>query len=124
MKNVINWFEIPVKNFATAKSFYQTVLNAPLTDSPNPTIQYAFLPIDQNQGGIGGALIQAENNEPSMNGTTVYLNGGNDLSDSLSRVEAAGGKIILPKTEIGGGMGFMALFIDSEGNKVGLHSME
>jgi len=58
-----------------------------------------------------------------MTGTTVYLDGGNDLSIPLSRVESAGGTIILPKTNIGENRGFIALFIDTEGNKVGFHSI-
>jgi hypothetical protein len=58
-----------------------------------------------------------------MTGTTVYLDGGNDLSVPFSRVENAGGKVILPKTAIGENRGFIALFIDTEGNKVGLHSI-
>lgn len=57
-----------------------------------------------------------------MTGTTIYLEGGNDLSVPLSRVESAGGKVILPKTSIGNN-GFIALFIDTEGNKVGFHSL-
>jgi predicted enzyme related to lactoylglutathione lyase len=57
-----------------------------------------------------------------MDGSTVYLNGGEDLSHSLAKVEPAGGKIMMPKTSLGEN-GFMALFIDSEGNKVAFHSM-
>lgn len=56
-------------------------------------------------------------------GSLVYLNGGDDLGFPLSKVEAAGGRILLPKTAIGAN-GFMAHFTDTEGNKVGLHSMK
>lgn len=123
MKNSLNWFEIPASDFERAKTFYAKVLDAQIHDSPNPTMKYAFLPSDQNSGGVGGAIVSGDGFVPAMTGTTVYLNGGDDLSAALSRVPAAGGKVILPKTEIGGGMGYMALFIDSEGNKVGFHSM-
>lgn len=123
MVNSLNWFEIPATDFARAKAFYSKVLDAQIFDNPNPAMKYAFLPCDQQKGGVGGAIVCGENFVPAMNGTVVYLNGGNDLSVPLARVESAGGKVILPKTEIGGGMGFMALFIDTEGNKVGLHSM-
>lgn len=58
-----------------------------------------------------------------MTGTTVYLDGGDDLSLHLGRIESAGGKVILPKTAIGENRGFIALFIDTEGNKVGFHSL-
>jgi len=73
--------------------------------------------------GFGGAIACGENFVPAMTGTTVYLDGGNDLSVPLGRVESAGGKVILSKTGIGGNRGFIALFIDTEGNKVGLHSI-
>jgi predicted enzyme related to lactoylglutathione lyase len=123
MTNSLNWFEIPASDFERAKAFYAQVLDAPLFDSPDPSMKYAFLPSDQQKGGVGGAIACGENYVPAMTGTLVYLNGGSDLSVPLNRVEDAGGKIILPKTEIGGDMGFMALFIDTEGNKVGFHSM-
>ena len=61
--------------------------------------------------------------EPTNKGSLVYLNGGEDLSVPLSKVEAAGGKILLPKTALGPN-GFMAHFTDTEGNKVGFHSMK
>jgi len=60
---------------------------------------------------------------PSANGTLVYLNGDPDLQPILSRVPGAGGKVLLEKTDIGGGLGFMAHILDSEGNRVALHSM-
>ena len=75
------------------------------------------------QNGIGGCILQAEASEPSAHGALVYLNGGDDLNIVLGKIEAAGGKIVLPKTAIGPN-GFMAHFVDCEGNKVGLHSMK
>ena len=86
-------------------------------------MQYAYLPSDPQKGAFGGAIASGENFVPTMTGTTVYLDGGNDLSVPLSKVENAGGKVILPKTAIGENRGFIALFIDTEGNKVGLHSI-
>jgi hypothetical protein len=71
---------------------------------------------------IGGGIVKGDGYEPSANGSIIYLNGGKDLSIPLSKVETAGGKVLLPKTSLGE-MGFMALFIDTEGNKVGFHSM-
>lgn len=120
MVNSLNWFEIPAKDFARAKAFYATVLDAQIDDFDK---QYAFLPSDPQKGGFGGAIACGENYVPAMNGTTVYLDGGNDLSVPLGRVKSAGGTVILPKTAIGDNRGFIALFIDSEGNKVGFHSM-
>jgi len=122
MKNAINWFEIPVKNFARAKTFYETVLGVSIMEMPHPQYKYGMLPADM-QNGVGGGLVEGEGFEPSDKGSLVYLNGGDDLSLPLSRVEKAGGKIVLPKTSLGPN-GFMAHFMDPEGNKIALHSMQ
>jgi predicted enzyme related to lactoylglutathione lyase len=75
------------------------------------------------ENGVGGGIVEGEGFEPSMKGTLVYLNAGKDLSIPLSKVEAAGGKILLPKTSLGGN-GFMAHITDTEGNKIALHSLK
>lgn len=123
MVTTLNWFEIPASDFKRAKAFYAKVLDVQIQDDPNPNMQYAYLPSETDKGGFGGAIAGGENYIPATTGTTVYLDGGNDLSAPLSRVESAGGTILLPKTAIGGNRGFIALFIDTEGNKVGLHSI-
>lgn len=124
MKNAINWFEIPVKNFAKAKSFYEQVLEADLQimEMKEMGAVMAFLPADLESGGIGGSIISGPGYEPSQQGALVYLNGGEDLAVPLARVEAAGGKVIVPKTSLGPN-GFMAQFVDPEGNRVAFHSM-
>lgn len=122
MLHAINWFEIPVVDFERAKRFYEALFNAELMEMDFPDGRYGMLPADMEQGGIGGGIVQGEGFEPSSKGTVVYLNGGDDLSIPLARVAAAGGRIILPKTSIGAN-GFMAHFIDTEGNRVALHSM-
>ena len=122
MANVITWFEIPAKNFERACTFYGQVLGGDVHKMDSPRgLNYGFLPgFSQNE--IGGAIVQGEGYEPSPKGSVVYLNGGKDLSVALSKVEKAGGKIIMPKTSIGEN-GFMAHFTDTEGNRVALHSM-
>ncbi|BDU26914.1 VOC family protein [Flavobacterium sp. GSB-24] len=122
MVNTLNWFEIPATDFERAKTFYSKVLDAQITQDPNTDMQYAYLPSDPQKGAFGGAIARGENFVPAVTGTTVYLDGGHDLSVPLCRVESAGGRVILPKTSIGDN-GFIALFIDTEGNKVGFHSM-
>jgi predicted enzyme related to lactoylglutathione lyase len=122
MTNAINWFEIPVSDFARAKKFYEALFGAEIQEMPHPTMKYGMLPADM-QNGVGGAIVQSEGYEPSTKGTIVYLNGGEDLSTPLSKAEKAGGKILMPKTSIGEN-GFMAQFLDTEGNKVALHSMK
>lgn len=122
MKNALNWFEIPVKNFEKAKAFYEQVLDCKMDTMSMESMgmTMAFFPADW-ENGVGGGLCMGPGCEPSENGTLVYLNGGDDLNVPLGRVEAAGGKVILPKTSLGDN-GFMGMFIDTEGNKVGFHS--
>ena len=123
MTNAINWFEIPTTDFTRAKKFYETIIGAEIMEMPMPTGKYGMFPADMQNGGVGGGLVQIEGFEPTDKGTIVYLNGGEDLSISLSKVEEAGGKILMPKTSIGRN-GFMAHFIDTEGNRVALHSQK
>ena len=122
MINAINWFEIPVSDFSRAKKFYETLFDAEIVEMPFPDGKYGMLPSDMEKG-VGGGIVQGEGFTPSDKGTIVYLNGGEDLSLPLSRIEPAGGTIVLPKTSIGEN-GYMAHFIDTEGNRVALHSMK
>ena len=119
--HAINWFEIPVTDFARAKAFYQTVLGITIEPMEMGPMMMGFLTSDQT--AVGGAIVQAEGCTPSALGTIVYLNGGDDLAPMLARVASAGGSVAVPKTDIGNGFGFFAHFMDTEGNKVGLHSM-
>lgn len=122
MAHAINWFEIPAKNFERAKSFYESVLGITMV-MPFPEMKYAMFPADMQHGEIGGGLIEEKGWEPALGGALIYLNGGEDLAIPLAKVEAAGGKILIPKTSIGAN-GFMARFTDTEGNIVAFHSMK
>ncbi len=122
MKNAINWFEIPVVDITRAKKFYETIFNIEMIDMEAMGMVSAFFPADLEGGGVGGSLIFGDGYKPSNIGTLLYLNGGDNLEYILSKVQNSGGKIILPKTAIGQ-HGFMAHFEDTEGNKIGLHSM-
>ncbi len=121
MKNAISWFEIPATNYERAKTFYATMLGVEITDMHMPDVKYGMFPYDNDNNGVGGGIVEMKGATPSADGVTIYLNGGDDLSVPLARVEAAGGKIIIPKTDIGEN-GFMAQLIDTEGNRVALHS--
>jgi predicted enzyme related to lactoylglutathione lyase len=120
MTNALNWFEIPASDFGRAEKFYSTILATELI--PMQDMEGYQMSMFPAEGGVGGGVIQGEGYVPSAEGTVVYLNAGDDLNIVLNRVEAAGGKVLMPKTSIGEN-GFMAYFLDSEGNKVGLHSM-
>ncbi len=119
--NAINWFEIPVADFERAKKFYGSILSSDLYETEMNGIKMGFLPATNN--GVGGSICKSDNHQPSTSGTCVFINGQSDLNNVLSKVEGAGGQIVMPKTNIGNEAGNIAYFIDSEGNKVGLHSM-
>jgi uncharacterized protein len=118
--NALNWFEIPVSNMDRAKKFYETIFGITIPVQVMGAFTMGFLPM--NQGKVSGALCQGEHYKPSMDGALIYLNGNPDLATVLSKVEQAGGKVIQPKRQITPEYGYMALFTDSEGNRMALHS--
>lgn len=128
MRNAIYWVEIPALDFERAKKFYETIFDIEMITIPMPRGKYAIFPLDKEALGGGGAIVEGPGyipSENSENGPIVYLDRGNeDLSKPLSRVEKAGGKILLAKIKNGGSAeaGYIAQFIDSEGNRMGLHS--
>lgn len=119
MKNAITWFELPARNFDRAVKFYNALLDTQLKveDSNGTTI--AIFPY--GEPGVSGAVVERENDAPSLSGSLIYLNLEGQFDSTLTRVEPAGGKVILPKTHIGVN-GYIAIIVDSEGNRVGLHS--
>lgn len=122
MKNVAVWFELPVADLERAEAFYRAVFGHPLRRETCPDSGLQMSIFDVPGAETKGALVKGEGFVPSADGALVYLNGGDDLSAPLERVNDAGGFVIMPKTPIGP-YGFIALFSDSEGNRVGLHSM-
>lgn len=122
MKNMINWFEIPVSDMNRAVAFYETVLDAKLEQMEMMGMKMAFFP--GYEGKVSGGLAQSPMHVPSSSGTLVYLNGNPNLSGMLERAEKAGGSIIMPKTAISPEIGYMAFFVDCEGNTIGVHSQE
>jgi predicted enzyme related to lactoylglutathione lyase len=122
MAHALNWFEIPVTDFTRAKTFYERVLGVTVEPMVMGPTTMGMLSSDPT--AVGGALVHGADAAPSQNGTLVYLNGGDDLAPMLARVAQAGGSVVVPKTEIGNEFGYFAHFVDTEGNKVGLHSMK
>lgn len=125
MGNAINWFEIYTSDFNRAKKFYTTVFECKLTDLPmhsdrHSTMEYAVFAGDEKGTGANGALVKLDEVQPGNGGTLIYF-ASEEIDAELSRVEAAGGKIIRPKLNIGD-FGFIAFIEDTEGNMIGLHS--
>lgn len=120
-RNALNWFEIPVEDFDRARKFYGTIFDTELQTFEIGGASLASLPCGPGTG-VGGALAKVDTAKPSMNGTLVYLNANPDLIPVLERIEPAGGKIILPRTQVTEEIGYVAVFQDTEGNRVALHS--
>lgn len=125
MDNAISWFEIGTSDLDRATKFYETIFGVQLFAMDMPNIKMRMFPIDNMQTGIGGALVDSGGfHKPSAtDGPLIYLNGNPDVQSILDKVEAAGGKVMLPKTEISPEYGYMAVILDTEGNRIGLHSV-
>ena len=123
LKNSVNWFEIPVTDFGRAKDFYSKIYDFDMTVTEMGHITMGFFPHEQGVG-VGGSICKGEGYEPSDKGALVYLNGGEDLGVVLGRVDEAGGTIAVPKTQITPEIGFFGVFVDTEGNRVAVHSMK
>jgi len=121
MQNVINWFEIPSSDFRRAVAFYKAVLGLDIKETEMFGTKMGFFPSDGTN--VSGAIVQGEDYKPSMEGVVAYLNGGKDLQTILDRVAGNKGTVIVPKTQISPEMGYFGMFIDSEGNKMALHSL-
>ena len=123
-KNAISWFEIPATDLKRAQKFYETIFGISLIEMDMPNIKMRMFPVDDPMG-VGGAICDSGGfHKPSAtDGTLIYLNANPDVQLVLDKIEKAGGKIIVPKTEISPEYGHMAVFIDTEGNRVALHSV-
>ena len=125
MDNAISWFEIPATDLDRAQKFYEAIFGITLNPMDTPNIKMRMFPLDDMMTGVGGAIVDSGGfHKPSAtDGVLIYLNGNPDLQNVLDKVEAAGGKIMVPKTEISPEYGYMAVIIDTEGNRLGLHSV-
>jgi uncharacterized protein len=123
-KHAISWFEIPSVDIDRAQKFYEAIFDIQMIPVDVAQIKMRMFPIEDSMN-VGGAVVyNSEFYKPSaLDGPLVYLNGNPDVQIVLDRVEAAGGKILLPKTQISPEYGYMALIMDTEGNRVGLHSV-
>ena len=120
IKSYISIFEIPATDIFRAVDFYQAILDIKIEKIDMPEMQMGILPYEGQT--VTGVIIKADGYKPSADGVTIYLNGGDNLQVILDKVEKSGGRILIPKTLHADESGYFATFIDSEGNKIGLHS--
>jgi hypothetical protein len=121
MNRLISWFEIPALDLNRATAFYEQILALTLNRGDMGPQSLAVFPYDRDHA-TGGTLIIGPGFNPSTEGTIIYLNANPSLDAVLARIEPAGGSIALPRTELPPGMGAFAHFLDTEGNRVGLHA--
>lgn len=122
--NVVGWFEIPVSDMDRAIAFYEAVFEFQLSRQQIGTLDMAWFPwVDDAVGSPGGLVFHPDYYKPSADGTLIYFTAfSGDLNNELSRVENAGGKVLIPKRLITGEIGYMAVILDTEGNRIALHS--
>ena len=121
MKNVINFFDIPATDFSRAVAFYKAILGLEIKETDVFGTRMGLFPSDGTN--VSGAIVEGEDYKPSTDGILVYLNGGKDLQNVLDKVEPNHGKVIVPKMHISPEVGYIGMFIDTEGNKMAVHSI-
>ena len=120
--NAVTWFELPVASMDRAVKFYETVFGVKLYVDQFGPVLMGWFPHDPKKPGSSGSLVYNEDfYKPSTDGTLVYFS-SLDVAIEVGRIKDAGGKVIQGKTLISDDIGYMALFIDTEGNRVALHS--
>lgn len=120
MNSLISIFEIPATNFSRAVQFYQRIFDIGVQEVDMPGMQMGLFPTEGQV--VSGVIIEGEGYQPSPDGIIIYFNGGDDLQVILDKVAVSGGQVIVPKTLIDLENGYFALFLDTEGNRLGLHS--
>lgn len=121
--NAISWFEIPTADINRAQQFYEAIFDMKMIPMDTPNLQMRMFPLE-NMMNVGGAIVYSGFHKPSAtDGALLYLNANPDVQTVLDRITAAGGQILVPKTQISPEYGHMAVFMDTEGNRVALHSI-
>jgi uncharacterized protein len=124
MDNAISWFEIPTIDLARAEKFYGAIFGISFFPLDLPNIKMRMFPINDQATQVGGALVSSGGfHKPSAtDGPLIYLNANPDVQLVLDKVAAAGGSVVVPKTQISEEHGYMAVIVDTEGNRIALHS--
>ena len=125
MKHAISWFEIPSNDIERAQKFYEAIFEITMIPMDMEQLKMRLFPVEDMTTSVGGAIVKSDGfHKPSLtDGPLIYLNTNPDVQVVLDRTEAAGGKIMVPKTPISPEYGFMAVIMDTEGNRIGLHSV-
>lgn len=125
MKHAISWFEIPATDIDRAQKFYETILGIQMVPMDFGDMQMRMFPLDDPMTGVGGTIVKTDSfHVPSATaGPLLYLNGNPDVQTVVDKIEAAGGTVIVPKTKISDEYGYMAVFTDTEGNRIAVHSV-
>jgi len=121
MQSFVSIVEIPATDISRAVKFYQSILDIDIQTIDMQGTEMGIFPSDGQSASV--VITKGEGYEPASNGVLVHLNGGDNLEPILKKIEKSGGQVLLPKTLIDEENGYFALFLDSEGNKMGLHSM-
>ncbi len=122
--NAVGWFEIPTTDMGRAVKFYETVFNQKLERNKIGNLEMAWFPwVEEGMGASGSLIHDPEHYKPSIDGPVIYFTAhSGDLSNELSRIEEAGGKVLVPKTLITDEIGYFGIFLDTEGNRLAIHS--
>ena len=123
VQHAVNWFEIPVTDMARSIAFYEKLLGVTLRREVCTGLDLAVFPADENDG-VKGALMGVDKAPSTIDGVLVYLNAGPSLDAVLARLEAAGGKLLLPPVTLPDGMGRFAHIADPDGQRIGLHALD
>lgn len=121
MKSHVSIFEIPATDISRAINFYQAILGVNIEKMEMPGMEMGIFPYEEQM--VTGVIMKGEGYRPSADGVTIYLNGGDNLQTILDKVEKNGGKVLMSKTAHADESGFFALFLDTEGNRLGLNSL-
>lgn len=121
INSFISIFEIPATDISRAVDFYQTILSIEIEKMEMEGMKMGVFPYENQL--VSAVIVEGEGYQPSTDGVTIYLNGGDDLQIVLDKIDENGGEILVPKTAHADESGYFALFLDSEGNRIGLHSV-
>ncbi len=122
LRNPVGWFEIYVQDMDRARAFYENTFDVQLQPLESPDLEMLTFPSEPDRPGCGGALVKMDGKDSGTGGTINYFS-CLDCSIEAGRALESGGQIQKEKMSIGE-YGFISLVIDTEGNMIGLHSLQ